>query len=91
MIRHIVLAKFKADISEETIAKLYSGFHQLTVKLPKPRVLLEIVHKVRSNSNADICTALSLILMIGMVLTTMPRTMSTRPWTPTLLITRLVV
>ena len=34
MIRHIVLTKFKPDVSEETIKDIYNGLATLTEKLP---------------------------------------------------------
>lgn len=34
MIRHIVLTKFKPDVSKETISDIYAGLSALTQKLP---------------------------------------------------------
>jgi len=34
MIRHIVLTKFKPDVSEDTIAEIYGGLSALTETLP---------------------------------------------------------
>lgn len=34
MIRHIVLTKFKADVSEDTIKDIYDGLSALAAKLP---------------------------------------------------------
>ena len=34
MIRHIVLTKFKSEISEQTITGIYDGLSELTKKLP---------------------------------------------------------
>ncbi|WP_234999017.1 Dabb family protein [Ruegeria sp. AU67] len=34
MIRHIVLAKFRSDVTEETIWKIYRGLSDLTDALP---------------------------------------------------------
>lgn len=34
MIRHIVLTKFRTDVTEDTIAKIYAGLAKLADKLP---------------------------------------------------------